>query len=104
MNRRAYQQELMQIVLSIPEPRRGEFFSIFLEKEKNPVLAYGWNLWLGWLGADRFYNGQVLLGVLKLLTLGGFGLWVIVDWFLAGGTARDQSIKEARSVRDSMRA
>ncbi len=104
MNRRAYQQELMQIVLSIPEARRAEFFQIFLEKEKNPVLAFGWNAWLGWLGADRFYNGQALLGVLKLLTIGGFGLWVIVDWFLAGGTARDQSIKAARDLRDSMRA
>ncbi len=104
MNRRAYQQELMQIVLSIPEARRVEFFQIYLEKEKNPVLAFGWNIWLGFLGADRFYNGQVILGVLKLLTCGGFGVWVIVDWFLAAGTARDQSIKAARSLRDSMRA
>jgi TM2 domain-containing membrane protein YozV len=93
----------MQIVSSVPETRRSEFFQIFLEKEVNPVVAFGWNAWLGWLGADRFYSGQALLGVLKLLTLGGFGLWVLIDFFLAGGTARDQSIKAARQLRDSMR-
>lgn len=104
MNRRAYQQELMQIVTSIPESRRAEYLQIFLEKEKNPVVAFGWNAFLGYFGADRFYNGQALLGVIKLLTFGGLGLWVLVDCFLAPGIARDQSIQAARSLRDSMRA
>lgn len=34
---------------------------------------------LGYLGADRFYKGDIGLGVLKLVTLGAFGIWWLVD-------------------------
>jgi len=34
---------------------------------------------IGFLGADRIYNGEVGLGILKLVTLGGFGVWWLVD-------------------------
>jgi TM2 domain-containing membrane protein YozV len=34
---------------------------------------------LGWLGIDRFYKGEILWGVLKLISAGGFGIWYLVD-------------------------
>lgn len=34
---------------------------------------------LGYIGADRFYKGEVGLGIVKLLTLGGFGIWWVID-------------------------
>jgi len=40
-------------------------------------MALSWCL--GYLGADRFYDGQIGWGVLKLITLGAGGIWWLAD-------------------------
>jgi TM2 domain-containing membrane protein YozV len=37
----------------------------------------------GYWGLDRFYRGEIALGVIKLITLGGFGVWYLVDLAIA---------------------
>jgi len=37
----------------------------------------------GYFGLDRFYRGEVALGVIKLITCGGFGVWYLVDLAIA---------------------
>ncbi|MDR3302609.1 MAG: TM2 domain-containing protein [Spirochaetaceae bacterium] len=40
------------------------------------------SIFLGGLGIDRFYVGKVGTGILKLITLGGFGIWYLIDLIL----------------------
>ena len=36
---------------------------------------------LGGFGIHRFYTGYIGIGILQLLTGGGFGIWLIIDLF-----------------------
>ena len=58
-----------------------------LEKEassddRSHIAAILLSLFLGGLGVDRFYLGYIGLGIVKLLTAGGFGIWYLIDLIL----------------------
>ncbi len=40
------------------------------------------SIFVGALGVDRFYMGLVGTGILKLITLGGLGIWWVIDLIL----------------------
>jgi len=65
-------------------PRQRHFLAAFF-------ISFMW----GTFGVDRMYMGYWGLGILKLITFGGFGIWVIVDLILIlGGYMRDKQGRE----------
>lgn len=49
---------------------------------RDPVALLLFSIFLGQYGIDRFLLEEIGLGILKLITCGGCGIWAIVDWFL----------------------
>lgn len=98
MKNDAYLLELMSIYRNIPDDKKSDFMTRFNAQARNPVVIFGFSLFLGYFGVDRFLLGQILLGILKLITIGGFGIWVLIDWFLIAGTTREKNLEIARLV------
>jgi ribosomal protein L40E len=49
-------------------------------------------IFLGWLGVHRFYTGHTLIGIVIIVTCGGFfGIWPLIDIILiAAGSYKDK--------------
>ena len=65
---------------------------------KDPTTILIISIFAGGLGIDRFMIGDTGLGVGKLLTCGGFGIWTIVDWFMIMPAARQKNFEKLQMV------
>jgi|TARA_B110000881_G_scaffold130784_1_gene115008 TM2 domain-containing membrane protein YozV len=63
-----------------------------MNSEKDWMVTLILAILVGTLGIDRFYSGSIMLGVLKLVTFGGLGLWWLIDLImLVTGSYKDGS-------------
>jgi TM2 domain-containing membrane protein YozV len=82
---------IKQQLVDLPEEKWSR---IQLLQLKDPTTTLIISLLGGSLGIDRFFIGDVGLGIVKLLTCGGLGIWTIVDWFLIMATTKDKNIQK----------
>jgi len=61
---------------------------------KDPTTTIIVSLLAGGLGIDRFMIGDTGLGVGKLLTCGGMGIWTIIDWFMIQKATREKNMQK----------
>ena len=67
--------------------------SIRMAHFKDPTIALILSVIVGSLGIDRFYIGDVGLGVGKLLTCGGAYIWWLVDLFMIQDATRRKNME-----------
>ena len=61
---------------------------------KDPQTSLIISILAGSFGIDRFMIGDTGLGIGKLLTCGGFGLWTIIDWFMIKGATKEKNMQK----------
>ena len=61
---------------------------------KDPTIYLIISILVGHFGIDRMLIGDIGLGVLKLITCGGLGIWTLVDWFLIMGLTRQKNMEK----------
>jgi TM2 domain-containing membrane protein YozV len=61
---------------------QGEAMSETMSGGKSYTTTLILSILLGGLGIDRFYLGYTMLGILKLITGGGLGIWWLIDIIL----------------------
>lgn len=87
----AYQIEDIKRQLS--DLSDNQLDKVLVQDYKDPTLLFIVSLLGGTLGIDRFLLDNVGLGVLKLITCGGMGIWTIIDWFLVQDMTREYNSK-----------
>ena len=50
--------------------------------DKKILPAFLLCFFLGFLGAHRFYVGKIGTAILMIVTLGGLGIWALIDWIM----------------------
>jgi TM2 domain-containing membrane protein YozV len=89
-------QSIRQELINAPEEKWARLQTL---QFKDPTTMLIVSILAGSLGIDRFLIGDVGLGIGKLITCGGAGIWTIVDWFLIQGSAKE---KNMRAIQEAL--
>jgi TM2 domain-containing membrane protein YozV len=82
-------------LLALDDSRFAQLHALNL---KDPTTILIISILAGGLAIDRFMLGDTGLGIAKLLTCGGFGIWALVDWFIIMGRTRELNAERFFSI------
>lgn len=87
--------QVRDALLALDDARWGEIQTL---QFKDPTTSLIVSLLGGQLGIDRFMIGDTGMGIGKLLTCGGLGIWAIIDWFMIMGATRAKNMEKLQAV------
>ena len=82
--------QIRENLMRMPEEKLGVLYALSF---KDPTTMLLISIFVGEFGVDRFMLGDIGLGVLKLLTLGGCLIWWAVDIALVQKKTRELNYK-----------
>lgn len=86
--------QLMEIKDLLTKVDDSKLTNVQIQQYKDPTTVLIVSLLGGTFGIDRFMIGDTGLGIAKLLTCGGFGIWTIIDWFLIMGATKSKNFEK----------
>lgn len=92
--------ELSDLTRGLSDAQKMIFQTQYSSEKKDRGTA----LILAMLGWDRFWLGDVALGLIKYITMGGCLIWWLVDLFTAGSRCDEYNRGKAREIAGSIRA
>lgn len=93
-NRKYFPAEQLPTLRSLlSNADESKWFAIQSMQLKDPTTSLIISLLGGSLGIDRFFIGDTGLGIAKLITCGGCGVWTFVDFILIMGATRDKNLE-----------
>jgi TM2 domain-containing membrane protein YozV len=103
MDSRSYYRQLVALRDGLNAEEKQRFDEYYYSTRKNQLHLFVTSQFVGDYGIDRMALGQPLIGILKLVTLGGLGIWTLVDYFLIGWSSRKKNIVRAEAFIAEMR-
>ncbi|WP_314028352.1 TM2 domain-containing protein [Porphyromonas catoniae] len=76
----------------------AKFLALSSIEYKDPSMMLLVSIFAGTLGIDRFMVGDTGLGVAKLLTGGGCGIFTLIDWFQIQGVTKRKNFESLMQV------
>lgn len=83
-------------LLANADPNKANILNATQLKGKTMMLII--SIFLGSYGVDRFMLGDTTMGVIKLLTCGGCGIWTIIDWFSISNKTKEYNYNKVREI------
>lgn len=98
----SHQSELAvnQIISQLPQDKQMIFWMQYNNVKKNPTTAILWALFLGGIGAHKFYMGQTGLGILYLLFVWTYipSIIAFIELFTLSGQVARYNEQKAREI------